>query len=122
MAKEELEDIIEYEDYEADYIEEPEELSDNDKVVQNSKGQVKFKSVNHSKRAEANEVETDGEIELIDITNKDGIRVYRRGLIFIVCMAFKELFPKASSPTADSRCFPHYRRADCTRSVHRSSM
>ena len=55
MAKEELEDIIEYEDYEADYIEEPEELSDNDKVVQNSKGQVKFKSVNHSKRAEANE-------------------------------------------------------------------
>ena len=62
MAKEELEDIIEYEDYEADYIEEPEELSDNDKVVQNSKGQVKFKSVNHSKRAEANEVETDGEI------------------------------------------------------------
>ena len=62
MAKEELEDIIEYEDYEADYIEEPEELSDNDKVVQNSKGQVKFKSVNHSKRAEANEVETDVEI------------------------------------------------------------
>ena len=60
MAKEELEDIIEYEDYEADYIEEPEELSDNDKVVQNSKGQVKFKSVNNSKRAEANEVETDG--------------------------------------------------------------
>lgn len=40
-------------------------------------------------------IETDGEIELIDITNKDGIRVYRRGLIFIVCMAFKELFPKA---------------------------
>lgn len=62
MSKEELEDIIEYEDYEADYIEEPEELSDNDKVVQNSKGQVKFKSVNHSKRAEANEVETDVEI------------------------------------------------------------
>lgn len=40
-------------------------------------------------------IETDGEIELIDITNKDGMRVYRRGLIFIVCMAFKELFPEA---------------------------
>ena len=40
-------------------------------------------------------IETDGEIELIDITNKDGMRVYRRGLIFIVCMAFKELFPQA---------------------------
>lgn len=41
------------------------------------------------------QIETDGEIELIDITNKDGMRVYRRGLIFIVCMAFKELFPNA---------------------------
>ena len=41
------------------------------------------------------EITCDGEIELIDITNKDGMRVYRRGLIFIVCMAFKELFPEA---------------------------
>ena len=41
------------------------------------------------------QIETNGEIELIDITNKDGMRVYRRGLIFIVCMAFKELFPQA---------------------------
>lgn len=40
-------------------------------------------------------IEADGKIELIDITNKDGMRVYIRGLIFIVCMAFKELFPKA---------------------------
>ena len=62
MAKEELEKVTEYEEYKEDYIQEPEELSDNDKVVQDSKGQVKFKSVNHSKRAEANEVETDGEI------------------------------------------------------------
>ena len=41
------------------------------------------------------EITGDGELELIDITNKDGMRVYRRGLIFIVCMAFKELFPEA---------------------------
>lgn len=40
-------------------------------------------------------IESDGKIELIDITNKDGMRVYIRGLIFIVCMAFKELFPNA---------------------------
>ena len=40
-------------------------------------------------------IEDDGEIELIDITNKDGMRVYIRGLIFIVCMAFKELYPDA---------------------------
>ena len=41
------------------------------------------------------EIQEDGEIELIDITNKDGMRVYRRGLIYIVCMAFKDLFPDA---------------------------
>jgi len=64
MSKEELEKLTEYEDeyYEEDYIEEPEELRDNDKVEQDSKGQVKFKSVNHSKRAGANKVESDGEI------------------------------------------------------------
>ena len=41
------------------------------------------------------EITKDGEIELIDITDKDGMRVYKRGLIYIVCMAFNELFPKA---------------------------
>ncbi len=41
------------------------------------------------------EIVEDGEIELIDVTNKDGMRVYKRGLIFIVCMAFKTLFPDA---------------------------
>lgn len=59
MAKEELEEVIEYEE---DYIQEQETLGDNDKVEQDSEGQVKFKSVNHHKRAEANEVESDGEI------------------------------------------------------------
>ena len=62
MAKEKLEKVTEYEEYKEDYRQESEELSDNDKVVQDSTGQVKFKSVNHSKRAEANELETDGEI------------------------------------------------------------
>lgn len=42
MSKEELEEVIEYEDeyYEENFIEEQEELSDNDQVEQDSKGQV----------------------------------------------------------------------------------
>lgn len=40
-------------------------------------------------------IEEDGTIELIDITNKDGKRTYVRGLIFVTCMAFKELYPEA---------------------------
>ena len=53
MAKEEVEEVTEYEEY-ADYFE--------DKTEKDKSGQVKFKSVNHHKRAEANEVESDGEI------------------------------------------------------------
>ena len=45
MSEEKLEEIIEY-----------------DKVEQDSDGQIKFKSVNHHKRAETNKVESDGEI------------------------------------------------------------
>ena len=52
MAKEEVEEVTEYEEY-ADYFE--------DKTEKDKSGQVKFKSVNHHKRAEANEVESDGE-------------------------------------------------------------
>ncbi len=36
----------------------------------------------------------DGDIELVYLTDKDGMRVYMRGIIYIVSKAFKELFPK----------------------------
>lgn len=41
------------------------------------------------------EIETDGKIELIDMTNKDGMKIYRKGLIYIVSMAFKEVYNEA---------------------------
>ena len=41
------------------------------------------------------EINTDGKLELIDIKNKDGMRIYKRGLIYIVSKAFNELYPKA---------------------------
>ena len=41
------------------------------------------------------EIYTDGEIKLVDITQKDGMRVYKRGLIYIVGKAFQELYPEA---------------------------
>ncbi len=41
------------------------------------------------------EINTDGEIKLVDITEKDGMRVYKRGLIYIVGKAFQELYPEA---------------------------
>lgn len=35
----------------------------------------------------------DGIIELIDISDKDGIRIYRKGLLFIIGKAIEELYP-----------------------------
>lgn len=34
------------------------------------------------------------EIELLDTTTRDGARIYTRGLLYIMAMAFKELYPK----------------------------
>ena len=41
------------------------------------------------------EIKSSGKIELIDITEKDGMRIYKRGLIFIIAKAFNELYPGA---------------------------
>ncbi|MBO5005729.1 MAG: nucleoside kinase [Clostridia bacterium] len=41
------------------------------------------------------EINSDGKIELIDLTNKDGMRIYRRGLIYIIGKAFYETYKDA---------------------------
>ena len=38
-------------------------------------------------------ITSSGKLELIDLSNKDGMRVYRRGLVYIVSKAFEELYP-----------------------------
>jgi uridine kinase len=40
-------------------------------------------------------IKSNGTIELIDITQKDGMRVYQRGLIYIIGKAFQEICPEA---------------------------
>ena len=41
------------------------------------------------------ELQENDEVELIDVTHRDGARIYTRGLLFIMSMAFKELYPEA---------------------------
>lgn len=41
------------------------------------------------------EINSDGKIELIDLTNRDGMRIYRRGLIYVIGKAFYETYPDA---------------------------
>lgn len=43
------------------------------------------------------ELESTGTIELIDIKNKDGMRIYIRGLIYILTKAFESLYPNAKT-------------------------
>ena len=41
------------------------------------------------------EINQDGKIELLDMTSKDGMKIYRKGIVYIVCKAFYELYPEA---------------------------
>ena len=40
-------------------------------------------------------IKENGKIELIDITDKDGMRIYQRGLIYIIAKAFHDIYPNA---------------------------
>lgn len=40
-------------------------------------------------------LKSSGTIELVDITEKDGMRVYQRGLIYVVAKAFHDVYPEA---------------------------
>lgn len=47
-----------------------------------------IKSLNHA-------IKMDSKIELLDISNADGMRIYIRGLLYIMSKAFEELYPQA---------------------------
>lgn len=40
-------------------------------------------------------IKTDGKLELINLKDKDGMRVYRRGLVYIISKAFSEVYPNS---------------------------
>lgn len=40
-------------------------------------------------------IEQNGKLELIDISDKDGMRIYVKGLLFIIYKAFEELYPNS---------------------------
>ena len=41
------------------------------------------------------EIDRDGKIELIDMTSKDGMKIYRKGIAYIISKAFAEVYPEA---------------------------
>ena len=63
-----------------------------DEIVANNSIAARFnnevKSLNYK-------LKEDGKISLIDLSDKDGIRVYRKGLLFVIGKAVEELYPNA---------------------------
>ncbi len=66
-----------------------------EKEVNRSKNEIVACRFNNEVKGLNYEINTDGTIELIDITDKDGMRVYQRGLIYIVGKAFHDIYPNA---------------------------
>lgn len=50
--------------------------------------------VNHEVKPLNYKLKEEDEIELLDTTTRDGARIYTRGLLFVMAMAFHELYPQ----------------------------
>ena len=66
-----------------------------EKEIYNAKNPIIACKFNNELKSLDYEIISNGTIELVDITKKDGMRVYKRGLIYIVAKAFGELYPEA---------------------------
>ena len=65
-----------------------------DEIAENNAIACKF---NNEVKSLDFDIEKDGTIELIDISNRDGMRIYTRGLVYILTKAFEELYPEAKT-------------------------
>lgn len=65
------------------------------KEIENSNNEIIACKFNNEVKGLRFKIPSEGTIELIDITDKDGMRIYQRGLIFIVAKALHDIYPKA---------------------------
>lgn len=87
--------IIEYNDKSIEINEKTtiRELLEED--IKNAKYQVVGAIFNNEYQNLNYEIEHDGKIELIDISSKEGMKIYRRTLVYIMGKAFEECYPEA---------------------------
>ena len=62
--------------------------------IEKSKKQIVACRFNNEIKGLNYKLKSNGTIDLIDITQKDGMRVYQRGLIYIVGKAFHDIYPE----------------------------
>ena len=65
------------------------------KEILKSKNEIVACKFNNELKSLNYEINASGKIELVDITQKDGMRVYKRGLIYIIAKAFSEIYSNA---------------------------
>ncbi|MCI8273241.1 MAG: nucleoside kinase [Clostridia bacterium] len=63
--------------------------------IQKSKYPVVAVKLNNEYKSLDSYIEESGEIQLVDITEKEGMKIYRRTLTFIMGKAFESLYPEA---------------------------
>ena len=72
------------------------------KVIDLFKDNIKFSKnnviacrCNNEVKSLEYEIKEGDKVDLIDITDKDGMRIYVRGILYIMAMAFNKLYPEA---------------------------
>lgn len=76
------------------------DINENDKVIDTFKEKIEENNniiacmVNNEVKNLNYELQNNDKVELLDITDRDGARIYTRGLLFIMSMAFKQLYPE----------------------------
>lgn len=65
------------------------------KEIENSEYQVIAAKFNNEYKNLQDELNEDGTIEFIDISSAEGMKVYKRTLVYIMGKAFEECYPKA---------------------------
>ena len=58
-------------------------------------GEIIACKINNEVKSLNYKIVSSGNIELIDIKDKDGMRIYQRGLIYIIAKAFRDIYPNA---------------------------
>jgi uridine kinase len=76
------------------------DANENDKVVNVFKEKIEQDNniiacmINNEVKTLEHKLKENDEVELLDVTSRDGARIYTRGLLFIMSMAFKQLYPE----------------------------
>ena len=66
-----------------------------DKEIYSNKDKTIACKFNNEVKSLDFEIDKNGKIELVDMKSKDGMKIYRKGIVYIISKAFSEIYPEA---------------------------